>query len=401
MKFEARLFDESAQEIVVRNIVAINMDEARAQVSASGLKVMSVTERSAGLNFKFGSKHVKPRELATFARMFATLVESQIPVLRALEILYRGEANETLRAAVETAHTEVASGRSLGHAFEASPKVFPPLMVMLVRAGEEAGFLERALLSLADNFEANVKLRGDIKKATTYPLTVLIFGLVALFALLTWGMPVFAKIFDDLDGELPAFTQLVMAISDVAGTIAIPLIIAIAIAIPWWRANKNSDWIRNKLDPIKLRLPVFGPLLTMIGLTRVARTLSVMMSSGVPVLTALEGAAPVADNVVLSRVFMEARHSVNTGGGVARALADAPEHIPYMFTQMVAAGEESANTDTMLLKIADYYDERVAAETAVLSSRLEPFLIVLISALIGSIVIAMYLPTFAVMDLIQ
>lgn len=400
-RFETRALDPRTQTIVSETIQGNSVDEATASLTLRGLTVLSVKEVGTGLQMQIGgSKRVKPADLSVFARMFATIVSAGVPIMRALQMMTAETTHPTLRAALEDISAQVEAGQSLSTALEGHPRVFPPLMVSLVASGESGGFLEDALVSTAETLEKQVKLASDIKSAATYPVVVLCIGLLAGAAMLLFVLPIFTQMFADLGGTLPLPTRIAMWMSDALRFAAIPLVIGAIAFVFWWRAHKNDPKVRETIDPLRLRLPVFGSLIRRIAVARAMRVLSVMLASGVPLVTALDKAAPTANNKPISDAMLAAREQVELGKNLSDHLSDGG-HIPTLVSQMVLAGEGSGAIDDMLEKVADFYDQQIEATTKQLASILEPILIVLVGGMIGSLVVAMYLPMFAVFDLIQ
>ena len=285
-------------------------------------------------------------------------------------------------------------------ALEEHPRIIPPIMVHLVRAGETGGFLDKSLLMVADNFEAENKLRSQVKSALSYPIVVLVVAVVAVAAMLIFIVPVFENMFADLGGDLPAATQGLVDLSHampVIGPIALVIIIAATV---WWTRNKNTDAVRRVVDPLKLKVPVFGKLNSKIALTRFTRNFSTMLASGVPILQSLAIVGATSDNWVINNSLTAVQDAVRQGRPIAEALAES-DVFPDMLVQMVGIGEESGSIDTMLSKTADFYDQEVEAMSSSLTAMLEPLMIVVMGGLLGYMIVALYLPTFTIFESIQ
>ncbi len=374
----------------------------RSTLAARGLVPLEVTAPAGGLNMeiKFLRKRVKKNDLAVFARMFATMIGAGMPMLRALRVITQQTENPTLRETLESVIQDVEAGSKLSAAFAEHPTIFPPLMINMVRSGEVGGFLDRALIEVAENTEAEVKLASDIKSAATYPAVVMAMGLIGGGAMLVFIVPIFASMFADLGGQLPLPTRITMAASEVLKWAA-PFIIAGLIAFSvWWRKNKHREPVRRATDPLFMKMPVFGPLLRKIALGRFSRNLSVMLSSGVQILEALDTVGETAGNMVVTDSIRYTQDKVKTGHQMSEFLGH-DNVFPEIVVAMVAVGEESGNTDEMLRKVAEMYEQQVEATTKRLSALLEPILIVLMGVMLGSIVISMYLPMFKIFSLIN
>jgi type IV pilus assembly protein PilC len=270
----------------------------------------------------------------------------------------------------------------------------------MIRAGEAGGFLEGALDSIAVNFEKEVKLKGKIKSALTYPVIVLVMSLVSVVAMLVFIVPVFQKMFTSLGGKLPLPTMMLVYLSQAMVWIG-PLMIVIFIAFSiWWPKNKNTERVRKRLDPLKLKLPVFGILMKKIAVARFSRNFSDMIRAGVPILRALQIVGETSGNWVIQRSLEEVADSVRQGHSLAGPLSDHPV-FPPMVTQMIAVGEDAGSLEVMLNKIADFYDQEVEAATEQLTAMIEPLMVAFLGVVIGGMVIALYLPIFNISKLIH
>lgn len=345
------------------------------------------------------TKRVKTKDLAVFSRQFATMIDAGLTMLRALTIMSEQVENPELRRVLRGVKSDVEAGNSLSAAFAREPQVFPPLMISMVRAGEAGGFLDRSMRQIADNFEADVKLRSKIKAALTYPAVVFVLALLMCVAMLVFVVPVFENMFADLGGELPLPTKVLVFLSQ-AMRFLLPLCIVGLVAGVWaWRRYGRTPRVRNVVDPLKLRLPVFGDLFQKLALARFARNLSTLLGSGVPILQSLEIVGDTSGSVVITRALHDVRDSVRRGESVAGPLS---EHavFPPMVVQMIASGEESGAVDQMLGKIADFYDAEVEATTEALTALIEPLMIAFLGGIVGSMIIALYMPMFKIFDMI-
>jgi len=368
-----------------------------------GYAPVSVRESNAGMNRELslpGGNRVKLKDLSVMSRQFATMINSGLSLLRALSILAEQTENKALAKVLAEVRGAVETGQSLSSAFARHPRIFPPLMVNMVRAGEVGGFLDSVLLQVAANFESEVKLRGKIKSAMTYPVVVFCIAIVAVIGMLLFIVPVFTKMFEDLGGELPAPTKVLVFLSDALRVGAVPMVVAAIAGALVWNRVKHHDRVRDVVDPVKLRMPVFGPLYQKVAISRFSRNLGTMLNAGVPILQSLEIVGETSGNVVLRRAAASVEESVRRGESLAGPLA---QHsvFPPMVVQMLAVGEDTGAIDTMLHKISDFYDTEVEATTEALTSLIEPLMIAVLGGIIGAMIIALYMPIFSVFDLIQ
>jgi Type II secretory pathway, component PulF len=366
-----------------------------------GLTPVEISESTPGtglqMELSFGNmeKGVKLKDLAVMSRQLATMVAAGLSLLKALSILAEQTESKKLARTLSIVRTQVETGSSLSEALGRHEGVFPPLMVHLVRAGEVGGFLDQALESVATTFEKDVKLMSTIKSAMTYPIVVLVMAIVAVIGMIVFIVPVFKNMFADLGGELPIPTQILVVLSENAFWV-LPLVIVAGVSFAvWWRKNKNTDAVRAKVDPLKLKMPVFGPLFQKVAIARVTRNLATMTKSGVPILQALAIVADTSNNWVIEKALHEVQDSVRAGRSISGPLGEHPV-FPSMVVQMIAVGEDSGSLEQMLMKIADFYDDEVQSTTEALTSLIEPLMIAIIGVLIGGIIVSLYLPMFSI-----
>ena len=353
-------------------------------------------QREVKLGFK---KRVKTRDLAVFSRQFATMIDAGLTLIRSLNIMAEQSESEELRRVLRGVKQDVESGMSLSASFAQNTDVFPPLMVSMTRAGETGGFLDRAMRQIADNFEAEVKLRGKIKAALTYPVVVFILAMLMCVAMLIFVVPVFRDMFAELGGELPLPTRILVMLSD-AMKYLVPLGIASFVGFTiWWRKYGKTERVRNIVDPAKLKLPVFGKLFQKLALTRFARNFGTLLSSGVPILQSIDIVSETTGSIVISRALKEVQESVRRGESVAGPLAE-HQVFPPMVVQMMSVGEDTGALDSMLEKIAEFYDQEVEATTESLTALIEPLMIAFLGLVVGSMIVALYMPIFKVFDMI-
>ena len=345
-------------------------------------------------------KKIKLKELAIMSRQMATMIGAGLSILRSLDILADQTENRALAKVIRQVHDDVETGISTSDAFSKHPLVFPLLMISMIRAGEAGGFLEGALDSIAVNFEKEVKLKGKIKSALTYPVIVLIMSLVSVATMLIFIVPVFQKMFSSLGGKLPLPTMMLIYMSR-AMVWVVPLVIVLGIAFSfWWPEHKNTEPVRRRVDTVKLRLPVFGLLIKKIAIARFSRNFSDMIHAGVPILAALQIVGETSGNWVIQDSLKKVAASVREGNSISGPLANYPV-FPPMVVQMIAVGEDAGSLEVMLNKIADFYDQEVESATEQLTAMIEPLMVAFLGVVIGGMVIALYLPIFNISKLIK
>ncbi len=349
-------------------------------------------DRAGQLELSIGSG-VTARDLVVFTRQFSTMIDAGLPLVQALGILSSQSENKSFGKVVGKVKEDVESGSSFAEALRKHPAVFDELYCNLVAAGEVAGILDVIMQRLAAYIEKNDKLRKEIKGAMTYPIAIVIIAVTIVSFLLWKVIPVFAKMFKESGQALPAPTQIVIDLSD--GFIEnFPLILIIAIGIVFgFVAIRRTKPGREALDRLFLALPVFGPLLRKVAIARFARTMATMISSGVPLLDGLMIVARTAGNVVIEKAILFTREKVSEGRTLADPLGQT-KIFPAMVVQMVGVGEAAGALDTMLTKIADFYEDEVDVAVASMKSLLEPMIIVFLGTMLGGLVVAMYLPIF-------
>ncbi|MBN2177009.1 MAG: type II secretion system F family protein [Demequinaceae bacterium] len=342
---------------------------------------------------------IKLKDIAILSRQLATMIQSGLSIIRALNILSEQTENAALARVVVDVRSDVETGVSLSQALARHPRVFPPLMINMVRAGEVGGFLDNVLVSVAANFESEVKLRGKVKSAMTYPTVVFVIAIVAVIGMLIFIVPVFSGMFLSLGGDLPPLTAALVGVSTFFKYGTVPLIIGGGVGAFLWKRNKHRKGFREKVEPLYLKLPVFGQLIRKIAVSRFSRNFGAMVKAGVPILQALDIVGEASGNIVIERATKDVKESVRTGNSLAGPLTEHPV-FPPMVVQMIAVGEDTGALDQMLDKIADFYDQEVESTTEALTSLIEPLMIAVLGAIVGTMVVALYLPIFGVFDLI-
>ncbi|SFJ96764.1 type II secretion system F family protein [Cellulomonas sp. KH9] len=402
--YEYELSDRTGK-VVKGRIDAQNEEAVANRLRSMGMAPIAITEISnSGLQAEiklpgFGDS-VKLKDLAIMARQLATMISAGLSLLRALTILSEQTDSKPLAKALTTVRSDVETGGSLSDSLTKHREIFPPLMINMIRAGEIGGFLEDALTSVAENYESEVKLRAQIKSAMTYPVMVLIMALLAVVGMLLFIVPIFEQMFTDLGGALPAPTQFLVFLSGVMKWLA-PVLVVVGVAFGvWWRKHKNDDAIRSKVQPLTLRVPVFGDLFKKIAIARFTRNFGTMLGAGVPILQALDIVGQTSGNYVIELAVKDIQQSVRQGQSLSVPLA---QHavFPPMVVQMIATGEDSGSLEHMLKKVAVFYDEEVTATTEQLTSLIEPLMIAFLGVIVGSMIVALYMPIFSIFELVE
>jgi type IV pilus assembly protein PilC len=383
---------------------AINEAAVTAQLRAQGVLPVKVKlkPKDVGELLPFlQSKKVKSKDLVVFTRQFAVMIDAGLPLVQCLHILGEQSESPGFQKVIREVKAEVEAGSTFAEALGKHPKVFSDLYVNLVAAGEVGGILDTILNRLAIYLEKAAKLTRQVRGAMIYPTAVTTVAIGVVILLLVKVIPVFEKMFADFGGTLPAPTQFVIDLSDWLQAYVLYLIGGVAaVIVGVLQARKRSLAFHYRLDAVLLRLPIFGPLLKKVAVARFTRTLGTMIASGVPILDALDIVARTAGNLVIEEEVQKTRVSISEGKTIAEPLEDS-KVFPGMVTQMIAVGEETGAMETMLNKVADFYDDEVETAVAGLTSLLEPLLMVGLGGSIGAILVAMYLPIFKIADAIN
>jgi type IV pilus assembly protein PilC len=381
-------------------IEAINDQAVMAQLRAQMLMPVSVKEKAKDVTeyLKFFKQGIKIRELVIFTRQFATMIDAGLPLVQCLDILAEQNPNKAFKEIIRQVRQDVEQGSTFAEALRKHPKPFDSLYVNLVQAGEIGGILDTILNRLAVYLEKADALARKVKGAMVYPVTVLIVAIVVVVLMLVKVIPTFAKMFTDFGGELPAPTQLVIAMSNFMQEWIWLFLIVVGVSVySFFTARKKNLRFRRATDSMFLRMWIFGPLLQKVAVARFTRTLGTMIASGVPILDGLEIVARTAGNVVIEEALMDVRSAISEGKTIAEPLQESGV-FPGMVVQMIAVGEETGAMESMLSKIADFYDEEVDAAVEALTSLLEPAMMVFLGGTVGGLLIAMYLPIFKIAE---
>ncbi|MEB3300085.1 MAG: type II secretion system F family protein [Candidatus Sericytochromatia bacterium] len=354
----------------------------------------SLSERLKGMFSR--SAKVKLEDLSIFTRQLATMINSGVALVRALTIMSEQTSNPRLAEVANDIRMRVEAGTALSDAMGKHPEVFDNLFVGMVRAGEAGGVLDEVLQRVAGFNEASAKLRRQVKSAMTYPIAVAIMAVSIFIGMLVFILPVFSTMFAQMNAKLPAYTQFMIDLSEtVRGPVGLSIALGLFICWTLFQRFAATDQGRHIIDKYVLQLPLIGPLVQKVAVARFTRTLGTLLRSGVPLLSALEIVRDSAGNSIISGAMEDIRQAVREGEGISRPLEKA-DIFPPMVTQMVSVGEETGQIDAMLEKVADFFDSDVEATIKSLTSLLEPLMMGSIGILVGSIVVAMYLPIFSI-----
>lgn len=386
-------------------VEAANEAAAMHMLKTRGEVPLELSAAGQGLNMDLkipglGGK-TKLKDLAVFSRQFATMTASGMSLLRSLSILEEQTSAPLLKKAVGEVRNDVAGGVSLSSAMSKHDRQFPRLMVAMVRAGEAGGMIDRALEQIADSLEKDAALRGKIKSALTYPAIVLSFTFVLIALVLIFIVPIFEAMFKSLGGELPGITQFLVDTSHNMWWIGpLFLIITIGGSTIFKRRLRSSAEFRLAFDRFKLKMPVFGPLLRKLAMSRFSRSLGLLLNVGVPVMQALSVVGETTGNEVINAAMKDVQAAVREGQPMSSALRH-HKIFPEMVTQMIEVGEESGQISQMLDKVADFYDREVDSAAESLTASIEPIMVLVMGAVVGGMVICLYLPMFTIYQNIQ
>ena len=372
-------------------------DEAtvRAQLRRQGFKNINVKTKPKDLMeyLPFLKQSVQEKDVVVFSRIFSTMINAGLPLIQCLELLASQEQNKTFAGIIRAIKEDIEGGSTLTDALKKYPNIFDELFVNLVAAGEAGGILDVILSRLSAYMEKAMKLKSKVKGAMTYPASVLVISIGVVAVLLLKVIPVFQKMFEGMGGTLPAPTQFLVNASKFAQNYFYVFIIIIVAVIFAYKRFVATEKGRYAVDSMALKAPVFGQLIRKVAVSKFTRTMSTMMSSGVPILEALNIVSKTAGNVIIENALIQTRKSISEGRTIAEPLMET-DIFPPMVVQMIAVGEATGALDTMLAKIADFYDDEVDAAVDALTSLLEPFMMVFLGGVVGGMIIAMYLPIF-------
>jgi type IV pilus assembly protein PilC len=388
--------------LVTGELVGDSEDLVMVRLRQMGLTPVEVKRANAGMKMEINLRpgHVKLKHLSIFARQFATMINSGLPILRALAILSEQSQSNELAKVLFTVRSDVEQGASLSGAMSKHPKAFNNLFIAMVKSGETGGVLDAVLLRLADMIEDEVELRRKIKSAMTYPIAVVALVVLIMAAMLFFVVPQFESIYAQLGGTLPLPTRILLGVSKAVRKYWYMVILFSGASVFAFRRVKKTPQGRAAIDAFKLKVPIFGALFHKTAIARFSSTLGMLLRSGVPILQALDIVSETVNNKVIAKAVEDVQGSVREGETIAKPLG---KHavFPSMVVQMLAVGEETGQIDTMLDKVASFYNSEVSAAVDALTSLIEPLLIAVIGACVGAAVIALYMPMFNIIKLIK
>lgn len=374
---------------------AANERIAQLQLKRRNLTVKKLKPKPKDLfeNVSFMQPKVKSKDMVVFTRQFSTMIDAGLPLVQGLSILAEQTENTTFKNILKQVTKDVEGGSTLGDALRKHPKQFDDLYVNLVSAGEIGGILDTILQRLALHIEKAQRLKSRIRGAMTYPAIVVAVAILVMTVILVFVIPVFEEMFAGFGKALPTFTQFVVNLSRFVKGNFHWILIGTILTVVLYRLYRNSEKGRKQTDALALKLPIFGPLLKKVAIARFTRTLGTMIQSGVPILDALDIVAKTSGNVIFEELILEIRTCIAEGQTIAEPLSEM-ELFPRMVVQMIAVGEATGALDSMLGKIADFYDDEVDVAVEALTTMLEPLLMIFLGGSVGGVVIAMYLPVF-------
>jgi type IV pilus assembly protein PilC len=388
-------------DVVRGERVANSSEEVARALKREQIAVSSITARSAGLRIPgFKREKVKLKELAIYSRQLSVLIDAELPLIQSLNILAEQTPNRYFKSVISSVREDVEAGSSLNQAKRKFPKVFDDLYCNLIASGEQSGALDTMLQRLAEYIERSVKLRGQVRQAMIYPSAIFSFSLVVAIFMLWKVIPIFGGIFSDLGAKLPALTSGVISLSGFIQSYILFIVLGIVVAIFLFRYYRKTPQGRSATDRIALRLPIMGKLTSKVAISRVVRTLSTLLSGGVSMLEALRITSSTSGNAIIEKSVFDVRKQVAEG----RSLTDSfrsTGRFPFMMCQMVNVGEATGTLDSLLNKLADFYDDEVTSSVGTLLSLLEPFMLIFVGGIVGTLVLSMYLPIFSLMGQIQ
>ncbi len=377
----------------------------RARLTSRGLEVVDIQKRQEAINWRGiwlnitgVFETITLKDMVVFSRQFAAMVSSGVAMLRTLTIIVEQCKNNKMKRELDDVRKSVEAGISLSDSLAKHPAIFDRLYVSMVRAGEAGGILPEVLMRVAEFLETRQKLNAKVRSAMIYPTVVLAVAVLVFWAMLTFVLPVFQGLFKNIGGELPAYTQFLITLSNYMRSIWMALfLVCCAIGTYFLRQYHHTTIGRFQIDLILLQLPLFGELIKKVAVARFSRTFGTLIRAGVPMLSALDVVKDTAGNAVVARAIESVYNEVRQGGTVSKPMAK-NKLFPPMVTQMVAVGEETGKLDDMLSKIADFYDMEVEHQVEQMTSLLEPIMVVGIGGIVGSVVVGMYLPIFTVIN---
>lgn len=376
------------------SIVAETREDAARSLKNQGLLPMSIGKQSAldkDINFSFGKKGVKVRDLSVFCRQFSSIIKAGVNVINALSMMSEQTENKKLKAAIKNVQSNVEKGETLSSAMRSEGDIFPSLLVSMVAAGEASGSLETAIERMAIQFEKDAKISGMVKKAMIYPIILIVVMIGVVIAMMMFVIPNFMDMFEGLDAEMPFMTVMVINMSNFILDKWWLLILIVAGIVFAYKSYYKTDAGRHMIDRIKIKIPVFGVLAVKTACARFSRIMSTLLSAGMPMISAIEIAAGTMDNVLFKDALQKVRSGVALGMGFSQQIG-VTRLFPAMLVHMVGIGEETGNIEDMLTNVANYYDEEVELATQSVTALMEPMIIIVMAVVVGALVLAIYQP---------
>ncbi len=376
------------------SIVAETREDAARSLKDQGLLPMSIGKQSAldkDINFSFGKKGVKVRDLSVFCRQFSSIIKAGVNVINALSMMSEQTENKKLKAAIKNVQSNVEKGETLSSAMRSEGDIFPSLLVSMVAAGEASGSLETAIERMAIQFEKDAKISGMVKKAMIYPIILIVVMIGVVIAMMMFVIPNFMDMFEGLDAEMPFMTVMVINMSNFILDRWWLLILIVAGIVFAYKSYYKTDAGRHVIDRIKIKIPVFGVLTVKTACARFSRIMSTLLSAGMPMISAIEIAAGTMDNVLFKDALQKVRSGVALGMGFSQQIG-VTRLFPAMLVHMVGIGEETGNIEDMLTNVANYYDEEVELATQSVTALMEPMIIIVMAVVVGALVLAIYQP---------
>lgn len=375
-------------------VIAETREDAARSLKDQGLLPMSIGKQSAldkDINFSFGKKGVKVRDLSVFCRQFSSIIKAGVNVINALSMMSEQTENKKLKAAIKNVQSDVEKGETLSSAMRSEGDIFPSLLISMVAAGEASGSLETAIERMAIQFEKDAKISGMVKKAMIYPIILIIVMIGVVIAMMMFVIPNFMDMFEGLDAEMPFMTVMVINMSNFIldrWWLLILIVVGIVFA---YKSYYKTDAGRHVIDRIKIKIPVFGVLTVKTACARFSRIMSTLLSAGMPMISAIEIAAGTMDNVLFKDALQKVRSGVALGMGFSQQIG-VTRLFPAMLVHMVGIGEETGNIEDMLTNVANYYDEEVELATQSVTALMEPMIIIVMAVVVGALVLAIYQP---------
>lgn len=399
--YEYRVRDRTGK-VLKSTMEADTPNQVRDALRAKNLMIVEIKAPKTGMqaDVKIPGLTDRPpnmKQVAVFSKQLATLINAGVPIVQSLNILQKQMESKSFQNIIRNIRGEVESGTPLSDAIAQHPKVFNRLFINLVRAGETSGTLDSVLERIADFQEKQLALNGKIKSALTYPTIVLIFSIGITYGLIAFVVPTFASMLDSVNGKLPVLTQLVMALSDVLRNSLLYIIVGIVVAVFAFRWYYRTKQGRHNIDALKLRVPLFGPLIQKTSVASFARTFGLLINSGVNIIESLEITKGTANNAIVEETIENAKNVVMVGDQMSSSLATS-KVFPPMVVSMVSIGEETGSLDSMLAKVADFYDREVDEAVEGLTAAIEPIMIVFLGGIVLVIILAMFLPMISLMN---